>query len=273
VTVPARDELSQLLKSLREKAGLGQVEAGTRSGTSQGSVSRWENGQVPRLGDLQALLRVYGAGDDDSRRAEQLVTDLRGDSNPSARVTMRRAGDMQKRIGRIEQGSALIRTFQVVLVPGLLQIPDYARAVFSSGGDLAPDQIEAALAGRLDRPAVLDNLQRQYVAVISEGVLRWPLGGPDVMARQLRHVAEQSHRENVHIGVIPASRPVDVAPTHGFDVFDERAAVVGIETATAFLTDPHDVAAYVKLFGDLEAAAVFGDEARAELEAARRWYA
>lgn len=227
---------------------------------------------MPALGDVRALARVYRASAADRHRMERHVTDLRESAAAPARLVMRRARDMQRRVGRIETASAVIGTFQPVLFPGLLQTEAYARAVFSSGGDLAPDQVEAALAGRMDRAGILDDDSRTVTAVLTEGVLRWPLGSPQLMAAQIEHVIGISHRPNVHIGVIPWTSPVHVAPLHGFDVYDERAALVGTETATAFLTDSRDVGAYGKLFGLLVDAAMFGDDARAILaEAAERY--
>lgn len=267
MTERGRDELSATLLRLRKAAGLSGVVAGRKAGVSQASVSRWESGKyVPTLGDVRALARVYDAGSADRRRMEQLVTDLRQSPNPPARLTMRRAADMQRRIGRIEQASTHLRSFHPLLVPGLLQTDDYARAVFASGGDIDEDQRDLPTEARLDRARILDDETRTLTAVLTAGTLRWPLGSLQTMADQLDHLVEMSRRPNVRIGIITGSALVDVAPVHGFDLFDERAAVVGIETATAFLTDTRDVAAYAKLFGDLENLAVFDTEVRTELE-------
>ena len=162
---------------------------------------------------------VYRASAADRRQLEQLVTDLRESPTAPARLVMRRAGDMQRRVGRIEAASAAIGTFQPVVFPGLLQTEDYARAVFSSGGDLTPDQVEAALTGRMGRAQVLEETSRIVTAVHTEGVLRWPLGSPQIMAAQIEHVIDVSHRPNVQVGVIPWTSPVHVAPLHGFDVY------------------------------------------------------
>lgn len=185
---------------------------------------------------------------------------------------MRRAGDMQKRIGRIEASSRRIGTFAASIVPGLLQTEEYMRVVFASGGDIAPAQQREAVLSRLERTTLLRETGRKFVFVLTEGPLRWTMGSPVSMAAQLDHIVECSLLPGVHVGVIASSTPVDVAPMHGFDVHDQRAAIVGIETATAFLTNPHDVAAYVKLFGDLEGLAAFGDQARAIISARAQDY-
>lgn len=271
-----RDRLSSILRRLRGAAdgsGLSQAEAARRAGITQASVSRYEAGKfVPALGDVRALARAYHASQEDVDELEQLVSDLRENSSTPARLVMRRAGDMQRRVGRIEAASVRIATFQPILFAGLLQSEVYARAVFSSGGDLASDQVEEGVNARLARAELLEDTSHKLVAVHTEGVLRWPLGGPAVMAHQLDHVVELSFRPNVHIGVIPWDKPVNVAPLHGFDLYDERAALVGTETATGFLTDTHDVAAYLKLFDDLAGLAEFDDAARSRLAEAADSY-
>lgn len=65
------------------------------------------------------------------------------------------------------------------------------------------------------------------------------------------------------IGIVDWTSPIDVFPQEGFDIYDTRAVIVGTETATATITDSRDVAAYDSLFSALEAAARFGNDARA----------
>lgn len=264
------DELSSLLRRLRSDAGLsGPAAAKLAADISQSSISRYERGLfVPGVEQAAELARVYGASPDDRRRLLQMVRDLRENTTPSARVVMRReAGELQARIGRIEASSVRLRTFQPLVIAGLLQTEAYLRVVFASGNDLSPEQQEAAVAARLDRQQLLHDDQHQITIVLAEGALRWQMGGPDVMVDQLEHLAESSLLPNVRFGVIPWTRRVTIAPMHGFDLFDERAALVGTETATAFLTNPADVAAYAKLFSDLEALAVFDGQARDVLAA------
>lgn len=269
-----RDELSATLAQLRADAGLSGTEAGKRSGISQASVSRYENGRyVPSPDDVDALTDVYHAPGEVRRRLRQLAADLREDVAPPARLVISRAaGQMQQRVGRVEASSVHIRHFHPIAVAGLLQTADYARTVFSSGGDLPHEQVEQALAARMERQRLLDDPGRHFTFVLAEGVLRWQMGGPAVMVAQLDHLATVSQLAHVRLGVIPWTTTVDLAPMHGFDLYDARAVIVGTETTTVFLTNSHDVAAYVKLFADLEAAATFAEQARAVLARVARDY-
>jgi Predicted transcriptional regulator len=257
------DALSRLLRRLRTEAGLSANSASKLArGVSQSGLSRYERGLiVPSVEQATELARVYGASPADRAELLRMVRDLRERTSVPAKVILRRGG-LQERIKRIENGSIHLRTFQPLLIPGLLQTPAYQRAVFASGGDMTPDAQAAEVAARTERQTIVGDGQHQVTVVVPEAALRWQLGGPEVMVEQLRHLIDRSRLPGVRVGVIPWRSAVDLAPTHGFDLFDERAVLVGIETAATFLTNPVDVAVFVKQFGQLEALAVFDDEAR-----------
>ena len=261
---PARhDELSTILRQLRRDADLSGMEAAERAGFSQPKISRFETGrQVPTPDQVRTLARVYRAPAEARRRLLELAGDLRAETRPARAILSHGAHHMQQRLGRLDQASARIRMFVPTLVPGPLQTPAYVRAIGSR--DMNGEQLEQFVAARIARQATLDT-DREFVMVVTEGALRWHVGGPEVMAEQLQHVADQLDRPNLHLGVIPWTRPVHAPALHSFDIYDARAVVVGTETATAIITDPRDVADYEHRFDGYASAAVFGNEARAVL--------
>ncbi|MEV6811282.1 helix-turn-helix transcriptional regulator [Micromonospora sp. NPDC051296] len=109
----------------------------------------------------------------------------------------------------LEQKASSVRSYQPLLVPGLLQTEAYARAVLATGGLVPPAEVEEIVAARLARQRVLDrDVPLQLVAVIDEVVLRRRVGGDRaVMAGQLVHLAESGEREHVQVRVIPAENP------------------------------------------------------------------
>jgi hypothetical protein len=98
--------------------------------------------------------------------------------------------------------------------------------------------------------ALLEIGDRQ-IGVVSEGALRWMALSPEVMVRQLDRISEVAQLPHVSVGVIEWTTPSTVFPMHGWDLYDDRAAVVGTETATAPITDRRDLEQYQKLFMDL----------------------
>ncbi|MEV7983942.1 DUF5753 domain-containing protein [Micromonospora sp. NPDC085948] len=108
----------------------------------------------------------------------------------------------------LEQDAVSIRSYQPLLVPGLLQTEGYARAVLGTGGLLAPSEVDLIVAGRLERQSVLGrDAPLQLVTVIDEVVLRRLVGERAVMSGQLAHLAAVAEWEHVQVRVIPAESP------------------------------------------------------------------
>ncbi|MDG4828649.1 helix-turn-helix transcriptional regulator [Solwaraspora sp. WMMD1047] len=105
----------------------------------------------------------------------------------------------------IESTALALRWFELSIVPGLLQTEEYARTLLRAGGLLDKTQIEEQVTTRLDRQAVLTRDQPPHFAVvIDERVIRQPVGGPRVMAEQLRHLlAVCDAQPRVRIQVVP----------------------------------------------------------------------
>jgi hypothetical protein len=203
---------------------------------------------------------LYQAPEDVVRELLRAVADLRDEPGPARLVIQRGdAHKIQQRIARIEADSAEIGVYQPALVPGLLQTAEYMRAVFSDGGDLTDDDVQRSVTARLGRAEILGS-GRRLTFVMAEGALRWQASSPAVMGVQLDHLAALASR--LRIGVISWTRPATVFTTTGFSVYDRRTVILGTRSGTSFITDPRDVADYLKLFDALVDLAVFGPEAQ-----------
>lgn len=264
---PRADRLSATLRHLRKQAGLSGTEAAQLAGSlSQSRISRFETGRlVPTEDEIRALCRVYGASTETSRELLDIVTDLRAGTTSSRAVLQRGSSAMQARIGRIERSAAQVRCFNPAIVIGLLQTHDYIRSLLS--GRYSGRELDSMVTARLERQKILDDRDRELHFVMTEGVLRWHVGSPSVMAGQAQRLAELTiELPNVRVGVVPWTVPVNRAVIHGFQIFDDRAVTLNTETAFALVTDTRDVADYVARFELYAAFAVYGDEARAVLQ-------
>ncbi len=262
---PARrsDELSTTLRGLRADADLSGMEAARLAGYSQPKISRFETArQVPTTEEVHVLCCVYGAPTEVRDRLLELAADFTAGTIRARAVLSHGARYMQQRVGRIEQASELVRSFTPTIVDGLLQTPAYVRAMGSHR--LAGEELESFVASRAARQQILDT-DRQFQSTITEGALRWHVGSPQIMAAQLEHLLETSHRSNLHLGIIPWTTPVHSPALHCFTIFDDRAVIFGTETATAIITDPADIADYDKRHTLYSQLAVFGDPARVVL--------
>jgi transcriptional regulator with XRE-family HTH domain len=104
----------------------------------------------------------------------------------------------------IEQEAQALRSFQPLVLPGLLQTADYARGLYEAGNPMGTDEIEQAVMSRIARQEILDRARPpQFVAVVDHTVLERSIGGPKVMRDQLLHLAEAAERPNVHFHVVP----------------------------------------------------------------------
>lgn len=258
------DALSRKLRELREAAGLRQVDAAKQAGISQSLIAKFETGrQVPRPDQVEALCRAYRAAARDRRALVQLAEDLR---EVTRRVVVRRQyAAIQSQIRRVVESSALVRTFSPIGIPGLLQTTNYVLALFTTGGEVTPED-QAGAEQRIANQAVLtDDTARRFVTLMPEGSLGWALLPPAGMAEQVEHIAAMSQRRNVRIGIIPWGRVSPVLPLHSWEIYDERAVITGSMTGTTVLTVRADVDAYLDLFVDLEQLAAYGEDARAIL--------
>lgn len=255
-----RDELGRLLYAARRAAGLGQVEAANRAGTSQNKVSRVENGKgLLTEAEAAALLAVYYVHGDERRRIMTLVQTARAGHIDSRVILQRGAHHFQERIRQLDEQSRLVRSFAPTAVLGILQTHAYARIVFTQR--MTEEKAAPAIASRMQRHRMLDDPGRQWVLVQSEGALRWNLGGMGVMVEQIEQIASAIDRPNVRLGIIPWSTTAQVLPLHGFHVYDHRAVVVGTRSGTAIMGE-RDVPDYQALFDELQHLAVFDNKAR-----------
>lgn len=270
------DELSTLLRKIRDDAGITSgAEAGRRAGISQSTVSRMEAGRtVPTPEEARRYAEALGAAPATTRRLIRVIDDLREQHRAStpARVGVSRGPAHEQRVLRNETGAARIEVFHPLLIPGALQSEAYVRAVFSSG-DLPAEAVEARTAARLERARLLDDAGKRFTFIITSGALGWRAGSATVMTRQIEHLIAASQRPNVRLGVVPWGTEASVFPPCGFDLYDERTAVVGVVGGAAYYSDPDDVARYVTMFAALQDLAVFDAEAKDLLRSTARRYA
>ncbi|MFG2141201.1 helix-turn-helix domain-containing protein [Streptomyces sp. NPDC048650] len=199
--------LGTQLRRMREAAGITREAAGDAIRGSHAKISRLELGRVScKERDVSDLLTLYGVTDEADR--SDFLTLARRTSTPG---WWHQYGDVlpnwfETHIG-LEEAASVIRTYEVQFVPGLLQTRDYAHAVTKLGHPrAAAEEIERRVALRVKRQELLSvpDAPRLW-AVIDEASLRRPLGGPAVMADQLRHLRSMAELPNVTLQVAPFS--------------------------------------------------------------------
>jgi transcriptional regulator with XRE-family HTH domain len=267
-----RQELGAALRRLRKNAGLSGEEMAAALDISQSQVSRMELGQqatAPAVAESWAR----AAGAPDAERETLLgLAEAASAELVSWRHTMARGlARLQEDSRELEAGATTILNFQAAGVPGLLQVPEYARRMFAMERQASQADIAAAVAGRMNRQAILYEGSKHLEFVMTEAAARWRLGPASLMRAQVEKIIDAASLENVTVGIIPLDTEADVWHDHGFNILERRAeddeAVVHVETLTRGLTitDPADVAAYKDAFARLRKLAVTGEDAQALL--------
>jgi transcriptional regulator with XRE-family HTH domain len=139
-----------------------------------------------------------------------------------------------------EQQATALRTWQPILVPGLLQTRDYARALFQAWQPAASsDDLDALVGARIERQAILDRADPpELLAVLDEAVLHRQVGSAKIMGDQLAYLGEMSCRPVVTIQIVPAEVGTHAGLLGGFFVgsFDDTPVIVYAETAVEGIT-------------------------------------
>ena len=213
-TIRAR-RLGQRLRDLRERAGLGPDDAASRLGWSRPKLVRFETATaVPRSADVTTMCELYGASSDEQALLAQLATDA------GKRGWWTAYGDVfTGSYVADEAEAAQIRTWEPLLIPGLLQTEQYAWAVIQAGRPDNPDDAQRRVMARMARRTMLSRPDAPVLdAIVDEAALRRPVGGTDVMAEQLRDLLRP--RPNVTIRAVPFAAGVHPGLEGGFVLLD-----------------------------------------------------
>jgi transcriptional regulator with XRE-family HTH domain len=261
----ARERVAQRLRELRADAGITGTELAVRCGWTHPKTSRIENARTPPTpDDIRRWCRACGVEDQatdiitQSRDAESLYVEWRR----KVRAGLKR---LQDSYVELYQSTELFRIYSPTLVPGLLQTEGYARALLSANARLldAPDDGAEAAAARLERSQVIHQPGHRFVMLVEESVLSYRLGDEDAMAAQLGYLLTAGALPQVSLGIIPsATRERVVWPQELFHVYDDTLVSVELLSARIRITQPDEIALYLKAFEQLRSMAVYGAEAR-----------
>ncbi|MBF6179810.1 helix-turn-helix domain-containing protein [Nocardia otitidiscaviarum] len=203
-TLPRR-QLGRYLLEWRSRAGYTQAKAAQLLEIGATSLGRLEKGENSRIKsrDIQAACDLYGVPEDLTAALVGLARQANvknwwhqyGDLIPK---------DFDVYVG-LEAAAARIITYQPELVPGLLQIADYDRALATSRPDDTDDERERRVQLKMQRQRIVTRKTQpvRLDVVVGEAALHRIAGSRGVMAAQLRHLADRSTDENVELRVLP----------------------------------------------------------------------
>ncbi|MGP4021354.1 helix-turn-helix domain-containing protein [Saccharopolyspora sp. 5N708] len=251
---PRARALAKELRAARNELGLSMKLVGKQLGWSEAKVSRVENAkQGITESDVSAILAVLRVTGTDRERLLKMAREI---DQPAWWELGRELPQQLTALIDAEQRATRITHVALNMIPGLLQTRAYTRQIMEAGG-LPLDELEDHVSIRQVRQGILT--RRDPVALdsyIDETALLRPVGGPRVMAEQLRQVVSASEEPNVTIRVLPLELGAHACLSGTFVIYEfvKSRPVVYLEgrSSGAFIDAPEDVGLFWDALKHLE---------------------
>jgi transcriptional regulator with XRE-family HTH domain len=268
-----RRRLRAELRKVRDATGLKQAEVARAMDWSPSKLIRIESGQVNiSTNDLKALLAFYGVKDMALVNSLlELARQAKGGSFYDQYGDLLKPG--YKEYLAYEASASVIRQYDPVMIPGLLQTEEYARSFFQHAAGYAPDTADRLWGVRQHRQELHDREKPpEMVFVLDEAALRRMVGRGHVMRHQLERLKEFAAQPHVSIQVLPFARGAHPGMMGNFILLEfadpHLDDLVHLESinSTTVRDDAHLIAHYLDRFLQLEEQALTRDESIAMLE-------
>ncbi|WP_082375990.1 helix-turn-helix transcriptional regulator [Nocardiopsis sp. NRRL B-16309] len=260
---PARERFGILVKKYRVQAGMTQQELAKAAVIAQSTVSDVERG-------IKGTRRDHVARIDTALTAHDvLVNAWDAAFSPTGMISYFREA------AEAEQTAVEIRQFALGLVPGLVQVEGYARAISVNASPHAPpDTIDQMVRTRMHRREILDRPHPPMVTVLlDESVLLRRFQNPDVMNAQISHLIDLSHRPRITMQVVPMRTEGHAGLSGAFKLIStpDNNDFVYVEghKAGMSLKQPEIVSSYNRVFAELRGAALPVPASRSRMEEIR----
>jgi transcriptional regulator with XRE-family HTH domain len=262
----AREQLGARLRQIRRQAGLTGRALATATGWHFTRISKIENGvQMPTEADIRDWCHACDA---DRQIPDLIATAAAVDTayvefRRQARTGLRRLTGPHT-TDRYEQ-TRLFRIYEHNTIPGLFQTAEYTTAMLTFWLDFldVPNDLDAALATRMQRQQVIYRTGRRFAVLLEEQALRTWFGTAQIQIGQLDRLLAVMSLPTVSLGIIPLMFPRPAVASTGFWIFDETPVALETPTASIEVTRPQEVELYLRIFSLLSTAAVYGQAARA----------
>ena len=262
----AQEALGARLREVRKDAGLSARALATATGQHFTRVSKIEHGvQAPSDQDIRDWCRTCDA----QGQIPDLIATARAVQSAYLEFRRQARAGMKRVLGAhtvpLYERISLFRIYEHNVIPGLFQTAAYCCVMLSFWIDFldVPDDLDAAVAARMERQRVLYQAGKRFVVILEEQALRTWFGTAEVQAGQLGRLLEAMSIPTVSLGIIPMMTERDAVASAGFWIFDDSLVALETPTASIEVSRPHEVELYARMFEHLQAAAVYGTAARA----------
>lgn len=262
----AQEALGVRLRELRKDAGLTARSLAAATGQHFTRVSKIEHGvQAPSDDDIRSWATACKAKD----QIPDLLATQRAVESAYLEWRRQSRGGMKRVLGAhtvaLYEQTSLFRIYEHNVIPGLFQTADYTAAMLAFWIRFleTPNDMDAAVAARMERQRVIYQKGRRFVVVLEEQALRTWFGDAETQAGQLDRLLGVMSLPNVSVGIIPMMIERPTVGSAGFWIFDDSLAALETPTASIEVTRPQEIELYARMFEHLKAVAVYGKPARA----------
>jgi transcriptional regulator with XRE-family HTH domain len=264
-------KVARALRRWRSEAGLRLEDICTPLGWATSKLSRMERAeQAIGPAEVIALATIYGIGERERDRYVALALQSRQKGWWTTYNVWDTIPDEFEEFVGLESEASRMRSYEDMVVPGLLQTADYATALAHGWIPRLSDQvISERVRLRMARQAQLhDDPPLQLDSVLTEAALHQQVGGPEVMRQQLRHLLAINERPNVSVQVMPfaaGAYPAQNCPFRLLSFPDpEDPAVVRVEYpgGAVYMEEAQDVEVFILTFEELRQRALGPSESR-----------
>lgn len=256
-----RIALGEQIRALRKSRGVTGVTLAAQVGISQSKLSKIETGVlIPSTDDLKSILRLLHSSRSDSDRLIAWARSLRTEFRSWRFAHRKGLAAKQLEVAALESRATHIRAFQTTIIPGLLQIPDYARCILRLANITQQSDLDQAVSARIGRQQLLFESKRKFDFVISEAAALSRFCDPEVVIQQLDRIKLFVGLPNVRIGFIGKQQALARVPVNSFVIYDSHSVVFETMTGEFACVDQGDIKTYQEAFDSFAQVAAFGKD-------------
>ncbi|WP_410672683.1 helix-turn-helix domain-containing protein [Amycolatopsis sp. cmx-4-68] len=270
---PAARTLAASLREEREARNVGLRAFADKLGILPQTLSCWEKGlRLPSIEDVSAILALLGVTGEKRDRIRTLARQAR-ERNWLAPSTSDLPFALTTRLN-MESTATAITTWSPLIIPGLLQTPDYIRSIMEKS-PVTVEQADQRLRIRLDRQRILTRRDPiRFSALIGEQSLHENLGSPEIMSDQIDHLVAMSERANISLRIVPTGIGYHPGLIGPFDIYEfaDSPPIASVEHvySTAFLDEDNQISGHKQVAKLLSGIALSKEASQALLREAAR---
>lgn len=267
---PLKKIVGSKLRQHREAIGISGIAMAEALGVSQSKLSKIEAGKLrPSAALISAAARLLRLRTSDREDLLEGVRLLQTEVNSWRVLQHNGLAALQQTTAAVERDAEVIRSFAHTVIPGLLQTAEYARQILKLAGDTKARDLDAAVAARMGRQAILHS-SKQFHFLVTESALRTKYVPDHAMTAQHEHLALIGKMPNVTLGILPQSARVPSLLWNDFCLLGSREVRVETLSAEISISDPESVRLYRKAFDALTVCSVSGKAADKLLKQTRK---